>query len=236
MSNIGLFCSQCGELNDADARFCRKCGASQPMAGTPAIGAGATSATAAPAASVPAPFVQSGGGYPPQTYGSAGAAYATPAPVFAAGEFHGYGGFWIRVLATIIDALILGVIFVPLFIILSGAFGLAGAATSGDQQAMAVAMLSIMPLLVGIPLVINWLYEAFMTSSSKQATLGHMVLHMKVVDSNGQRLSFGRATGRHFCKLLNNLTLYIGWLMVGFTQRKQGLHDLIVGTYMIKTR
>jgi uncharacterized RDD family membrane protein YckC len=74
------------------------------------------------------------------------------------------------------------------------------------------------------------LYEAFMESSSYQATLGKMIFGMKVTDLNGNRISFERATGRHFAKWLSAMILGIGYLMVAFTERKQGLHDLLAGT------
>lgn len=80
----------------------------------------------------------------------------------------------------------------------------------------------------------GWLYEALMTSSSKQATLGKMALSLKVTDKEGRRLSFLHATGRHFAKMINGFTLNIGYIIAGFTDRKQGLHDMIVGTYVIK--
>ncbi|MFZ0796507.1 MAG: RDD family protein [Terriglobales bacterium] len=76
----------------------------------------------------------------------------------------------------------------------------------------------------------SWLYEAFMESSSYQATLGKMIFGMKVTDLNGNRISFERATGRHFAKWLSGLVLCVGYIMVGLTERKQGLHDLLAGT------
>jgi uncharacterized RDD family membrane protein YckC len=84
---------------------------------------------------------------------------------------------------------------------------------------------TIMLVLLG-----GWLYEALMESSSYQATLGKMILGMKVTDLYGNRISFGRATGRHFAKILSGMVLCIGFIMVGLTQRKQGLHDLLAGT------
>jgi uncharacterized RDD family membrane protein YckC len=53
---------------------------------------------------------------------------------------------------------------------------------------------------------------------------------MKVTDLNGNRISFERATGRHFAKWLSGMILFIGYIMVGLTERKQGLHDLLAGT------
>ena len=76
----------------------------------------------------------------------------------------------------------------------------------------------------------SWLYEAFMLSSQYQATLGKMIFGMKVTDLYGNRISFARATGRHFAKWLSGMILGIGYIMVGFTERKQGLHDMLAGT------
>ena len=84
--------------------------------------------------------------------------------------------------------------------------------------------------MVVLTIAASWLYEAVMESSSYQATLGKMILGMKVSDLYGNRISFARATGRHFAKILSAMILCIGFIMVGLTERKQGLHDLIAGT------
>ena len=84
-------------------------------------------------------------------------------------------------------------------------------------------------------LVGSWLYEALMESSSHQATLGKMIFGMKVTDLNGNRISFARATGRHFAKWLSTMILFIGYIMVGLTDRKQGLHDILAGTLVLKS-
>jgi len=73
-----------------------------------------------------------------------------------------------------------------------------------------------------------------MESSSKQATFGKLILGLVVTDSAYQRISFGKASGRHFGKLLAGAILGIGFLMVGITDRKQGLHDLMAGTLVIR--
>ena len=73
-----------------------------------------------------------------------------------------------------------------------------------------------------------------MESSSLQATLGKMIFGMKVTDLNGNRISFARATGRHFAKYLSSMILFIGYIMAGFTERKQALHDMIAGTLVIR--
>jgi uncharacterized RDD family membrane protein YckC len=73
-----------------------------------------------------------------------------------------------------------------------------------------------------------------MTSSSKQGTLGKMVFRLRVTDLNGARISFARATGRFFAKILSGMILNIGYIMAGFTERKQALHDMIAGTLVVR--
>ena len=77
---------------------------------------------------------------------------------------------------------------------------------------------------------LGWFYFAAMESSPKQATLGKLALSMKVTSLQGERISFGKATGRYFGKILSALILLIGFLMIAFTEKKQGLHDMLAGT------
>jgi uncharacterized RDD family membrane protein YckC len=139
-----------------------------------------------------------------------------------------YGGFWIRVVAAIIDAIIVRVVVSPIHLLFGG-LGLAGMMSGVPHTGIGLGLLG-----GGVTLIASvfgsWLYEAFMESSSYQATLGKMIFGMKVTDLNGNRISFERATGRHFAKWLSGLVLCIGYIMVGFTERKQGLHDLLAGT------
>jgi uncharacterized RDD family membrane protein YckC len=84
-----------------------------------------------------------------------------------------------------------------------------------------------------VSIVIAWLYEAMFTASSYQATPGKMAVGLRVVDQYGQRLGFGRATGRHFAKILSGLICAIGYIMAGWDERKQALHDKLASTYVI---
>jgi uncharacterized RDD family membrane protein YckC len=138
----------------------------------------------------------------------------------------GYGGFWIRVVAAIVDAVILRVVVAPVGIMFGG-LRLAGTMSGLPHTGLALlgGGVTIILLIFG-----SWLYEAFMESSSYQATLGKMIFGMKVTDLHGNRICFARATGRHFAKWLSAMILCIGYIMVGFTERKQGLHDLLAGT------
>lgn len=134
-----------------------------------------------------------------------------------------YAGFWRRVVAVILDGLVLGIVTVPLNL----AFG--GGDDFGSNSSM-----SYSPAASSISTVLGWLYYALMESSAKQATLGTMAMGIIVTDLEGRRIGFGKATGRHFAKILSALILGIGFLMVAFTQRKQGLHDILAGTLVVK--
>ena len=119
-----------------------------------------------------------------------------------------YGGFWLRVAAFLID-----------WIIVALGIGLILAATSGPG------------MVVGW--VIPWVYEALLLSSERQATLGKMAVGLIVTDDQGERLTFGRATGRHFAKYLSAFFFGIGFALAAFTAKRQALHDLIVSTIVV---
>jgi len=142
-----------------------------------------------------------------------------------------YGGFWIRFVAAIIDAILVQVVVVPFGALLGGMIGVAGVAASMPGEGT-----RLVTVIVGAALgfLAAWIYEAAMESSSLQATLGKMIFGMKVTDLNGNRISFARATGRHFAKYLSSMILFIGYIMAGFTERKQALHDMIAGTLVIR--
>lgn len=95
----------------------------------------------------------------------------------------------------------------------------------------------IIGLVFGLILVIvimGWLYFAFMESSKNQGTLGKLALGLKVSDLEGNRISFGRATGRFFGKILSGMILYIGYILAGLTEKKQALHDMLAGCLVVK--
>lgn len=137
-------------------------------------------------------------------------------------EFIGYGGFWIRVGAYLIDFIVL---FIPLLILSVVLRTLAP--TGGLSVDLMENLFSMM---------VWWLYYAGLHSSEWQASVGKRALGLKVVDEDGKRISFARATGRYFAGILSALPLGFGYLMVAFTQRKQGLHDFIAGTMVVRVR
>ena len=82
-------------------------------------------------------------------------------------------------------------------------------------------------------MVMGWLYYALMESSKYGGTLGKIAVGIKVVDMNGNKVTFGKATGRYFSRIVTNMTLFVGYIMAGFTEKKQALHDIIAGCLVI---
>jgi len=152
-----------------------------------------------------------------------------------------YAGFWKRFLAYLIDNIIISILAFVILLPLLAAIGLAGAGmvSAVEDNPDASVLIGSIGLLIGaylffilIVFVAKWVYFALM-ESKKGATLGKMALGIKVTDLSGNRISFGKATGRHFGKILSSLIFCIGYLMVAFTQQKQGLHDLMAGTLVV---
>lgn len=81
--------------------------------------------------------------------------------------------------------------------------------------------------------LIAWLYSALQESSQRQATVGGRVLGLRVTSLEGAQITFARATGRHFASYISAIILLIGFIMIAFTQRKQGLHDIMADTLVV---
>jgi uncharacterized RDD family membrane protein YckC len=128
-----------------------------------------------------------------------------------------YGGFWIRFLALLVDSAIL---FVVAAALLGGAV-------------MALGAEGITPAAFGVWLLCL-LYWPVMHASARQGTFGKSILGLKVARVNGGRISIVRAIGRELAKILSATVLMVGYLMAGFTGRKQALHDLMASTYVMR--
>jgi len=192
-----IYCNRCGTRNADTANFCAGCGA--PI--------------------VPAPQPP-----PPPDL----APPVAPEMLFpGAAPPIRYGGFWIRFVAFIIDAIIVDAVVLPVYLVLAAAIGVAGMAVTMPGRGI-----QLVTIIVGstFQMLANWIYWAWLESSPRQATVGKMALGLKVTDLNGNRISFARATGRHFAKILSGMILFIGFIIAGFTERKQALHDMIAGT------
>ena len=146
-----------------------------------------------------------------------------------------YAGFWLRFLAYLIDSLVLSV--PAVFLVFLMFVGMAGSLSQIERRNEVVPVLgSILFFILFYVLLFAglWLYYAIMESSSWQATLGKKALKLQVTDLDGRRISFGRASGRFFGKLISGMILNIGYIMAGFTEKKQALHDMIAGTLVLR--
>lgn len=94
-----------------------------------------------------------------------------------------------------------------------------------------VSLMIITFLILG---VITWLYFAIMESSPLKATLGKLALGIRVTDIRGNKISFMKAKGRYFGKIISGFIFSIGYLMAGFTEKKQALHDIMAGCIVVR--
>jgi len=127
-----------------------------------------------------------------------------------------YAGFWLRFVAYIIDAIIVAVPVLLIYGTIGGSF----------------LEPNIFSRVLGIVISIG--YFIYLESSEKQATFGKQVMGIIVTDLNGDRISPANAAGRYFAKILSGIILLIGFIMAGFTDKKQALHDMIAGTLVVK--
>ena len=199
-----MYCSKCGAQLADGAMFCSACGQ--------AFSTGATAARP--------PIVDA----PPTAY----------APRAA------YGGFWLRFVAFLIDNVVMAVaivlICIPL-IFLTGLGALIGEIHPEEEMNDAGfwLIMGVIFLFFTVGVGVTWLYHALMECSEWQATVGKKAMGLVVTDTAGQRVSFGRATGRHFAKIVTGMVpLAIGYIMAGFTEKKQALHDMIASCLILR--
>ena len=137
-----------------------------------------------------------------------------------------YAGFWVRVLAYLIDSVLLITVQTALSLLINLTIGMLGIATEGDPAINTIIWL------FGAVLSIS--YAVFFTGYCGQ-TPGKMALRIKVIRTDGSPINYGRAALREVLgKFISSILLGIGYLMVAFDNRKQGLHDKIADTYVIK--
>ena len=206
-----MFCSKCGAVVASDAAFCQTCGT--PVVRTYA--AGTAGITVSP-------------------HSGAGAiAYASNVT---------YAGFWLRFLAYLIDSLILGValmvLLVPFFFLFGGVAILESLPRHRFERFAPgefFGFVWLIFMLVSVSILAKWLYYAYLESGERQATWGKQALGVYVTDLGGNRVTFGRASGRFFAKIVTGLIpLGIGYIMAGFTERRQALHDMIASCLVLR--
>ncbi|HXX44278.1 MAG TPA: RDD family protein [Candidatus Acidoferrales bacterium] len=205
-----MICASCGATAKEGAAFCGSCG--KPIIG---YSVGQTSAGAGAGGA----YVAAGGAAP--------------------GDTGRYAGFWLRVVAAIIDGLVLGIPF-GILIFLTIASAIPALVRYGNQppnpMVIVMAVLPRIFFILVLVLAASWLYWAAMESSEWQATLGKKALGLYVTDLSGSRVSFGKASGRFFAgrgisfvPSIGGLYWLVDCIMAGFTEKKQALHDMIAG-------
>ncbi len=207
-----MFCSKCGASLVEGTAFCGSCG-------TPT---GQVAYAGAPSAAVVSPHANVGA-----------INYATNVT---------YAGFWLRLVAFLIDSVILGVatfaVFIPVFLMMGGVAMIESLPRHNPDQMAPGAIAALIGLIMALAaaaMVVHWLYFAYLESGEKQATWGKQAMSIYVTDLSGVRVTFGRASGRFFAKIVTQLIpLWIGYIMAGFTERKQALHDMIAGCLVLR--
>jgi uncharacterized RDD family membrane protein YckC len=153
-----------------------------------------------------------------------------------------YAGFWLRFVAYLVDGFLVGFVaialFIPMFFLMGGVAILGSLPRHGDGQpepAQIAAILTLVFAFIGVITILQWLYYAYLESGEKQATWGKQILGLYVTDLSGNPISFGRASGRYFAKLITRMIpLGIGYIMAGFTERRQALHDMIASCLVLR--
>jgi uncharacterized RDD family membrane protein YckC len=201
-----VYCSKCGAILGADASYCVSCGA---------------------------PVVRAAGIAVPANVGVAG---------FSTTQSVTYAGFWLRFVAHLIDGLILSFALFALVIPLVFLTGLGAMlerlphhSYEPPSPAAIAGFISLVFTFIVVGVLLQWLYFAYLESGEKQATWGKQALGLYVTDGAANRVSFGRASGRYFAKFISHMIpLEIGFIMAGFTEKKQALHDMIAGCLVLR--
>ncbi|MDD1683225.1 MAG: RDD family protein [Methanoregula sp.] len=199
-----MFCPKCGKETDASGKFCQWCGAD--IAATPAI------------------------------------------PVATPEEEEGpdigvYAGLGRRFVAFIVDIIIILLFDLVAMAVLGLTRGIQNSyfyyvqhipveqlTAEGTMASMLGSVLAAYGIVL---IVIPWLYFAGFESSRSQATPGKLLMRIVVTDMTGNKPTFARVTLRHFAKFVSALIIFIGFLMIGLTQKRQGLHDKIAGCLVL---
>lgn len=219
-----MFCSKCGAQVADNAAFCPSCGQrtgeDAAPRGIPLAPGGFTPQNAPPVPSVSMPPTTPGP-YPPS---------------MAAARPLAYAGFWLRFVAWIIDTIILWIVSSFITLPIMAASGMRDILLNHPPQTPEemFALLGTVWKITVLGIVIKWLYYALLESSAWQATIGKLTLGLKVTDMAGNRVSFARATGRFFGKIISAFILMIGFIMAGFTAQKQALHDMMAGCLVMR--
>jgi uncharacterized RDD family membrane protein YckC len=148
-----------------------------------------------------------------------------------------YAGFWLRALAFVDDTTLLGAASTAVVFALVPQRLLEQFTNLAPNQLFDPAqptVREVMTVAFPVYLIAGWLYYALFESSAWQATPGKRWLGLIVTDRDGRRIGFGRASARYFGKLLSGQLFALGYIIAGFTARKQALHDFIAGCLVLR--
>jgi uncharacterized RDD family membrane protein YckC len=144
-----------------------------------------------------------------------------------------YAGFWIRLVAKIIDGIIVGMVNMVFSLIASFAIAMIFMSSNTEQVTFHPGIIGL-NLLVGLLQVVTAAaYDTYFIGKYA-ATLGKMACGIKIITADGGKVTYLRAFARHFAEWLSKLTLFIGYIMAGFDREKRALHDHICNTRVIK--
>lgn len=160
-----------------------------------------------------------------------------------------FAGFWIRFVAYLLDSFIIGIpatilIFVVLFYMVGSTVGFEALydpafldsanveAELTEQEAVTFLVAYLLSILLSLLSTVT--YFAGMHASRWQATIGKKVLGLVVTDLKGNRISFWRGLGRYLAMTFLSSIFMVGYIVAAFTEKKQSLHDLIAGTFVIR--
>jgi uncharacterized RDD family membrane protein YckC len=200
-----MFCPKCGKETDALGKFCQWCGAD--IVSNPVT------------------------------------PIATPEEDAEGAEVGVYAGLGRRIVAFIVDIILIllldavAVAILGLFRGLQNLYFFAvqqapieSITTEGTSAALFGSIIAAYGIVI---IVIPWLYYAGFESSRSQATPGKLLMRIVVTDLEGNKPSFARVTLRHFAKFISTLIIFLGFLMIGLTKKRQGLHDKIAGCLVL---
>lgn len=217
-----MFCSKCGSQVADTAAFCPTCGQrtreDAPPRGIPLAPGGFSPPATEPIATTTPP--------------------AAPVPYTptAVARPIGYAGFWLRLVAWFIDFIVLQIVSTFTVLPLFAASGVRNMIWTHPPQSPEelIAFMGMFSKFIVLGIIIKWLYYALLESSAWQATIGKKTLGLEVTDMAGRRISFARATGRYFGKIISAIILFIGFIMAGFTAQKQALHDMMASCLVMR--
>ncbi|MFT5889594.1 MAG: putative RDD family membrane protein YckC [Zhongshania sp.] len=147
-----------------------------------------------------------------------------------------YAGFWVRVFASIIDTFLYGLLLIPILALTLG--DTQWSSVQGEGMHMSTMSIEALQVPGGINMLVNYLIPAAVVLVFwlyKSATPGKLILKLVIVDAKtGEKPSTPQWLIRYMGYYLSALVFMLGFIWVGFDRRKQGWHDKIAGTVVIR--